>query len=135
MMRNLLTFCSVLLIANINASDNKAESKTEVEINNNGVSDMQLMQSEVLPVEVEEIKKQRIQKSIREKKYAQTVLKKQQSSQINQNELIESYIDKDQKKNVLNRWSSDVRSKISVVTVKGVNGEKAIKLPSTPESN
>ena len=134
-MRNLLTFCSVLLIANINASDNKAESKTEVEINNNGVSDMQLMQSEVLPVEVEEIKKQRIQKSIREKKYAQTVLKKQQSSQINQNELIESYIDKDQKKNVLNRWSYDVRSKISVVTVKGVNGEKAIKLPSTPESN
>ena len=134
-MRNLLTFCSVLLIANINASDNKAESKTEVEINNNGVSDMQLMQSEVLPVEVEEIKKQRIQKSIREKKYAQTVLKKQQSSQINQNELIESYIDKDQKKNVLNRWSSDVRSKISVVTVKSVNGEKAIKLPSTPESN
>ena len=134
-MRNLLTFCSVLLIANINASDNKAESKTEVEINNNGVSDMQLMQSEVLPVEVEEIKKQRIQKSIREKKYAQTVLKKQQSSQINQNELIESYIDKDQKKNVLNRWSSDVRSKISVVTVKGVNGEKAIKLPSTTESN
>ena len=134
-MRNLLTFCSVLLIANINASDNKAESKTEVEINNNGVSDMQLMQSEVLPVEVEEIKKQRIQKSIREKKYAQTVLKKQQSSQINQNELIESYIDKDQKKNVLNRWSSDVRSKISVVTVKGVNGEKAIKLPSAPESN
>ena len=134
-MRNLLTFCSVLLIANINASDNKAESKTEVEVNNNGVSDMQLMQSEVLPVEVEEIKKQRIQKSIREKKYAQTVLKKQQSSQINQNELIESYIDKDQKKNVLNRWSSDVRSKISVVTVKGVNGEKAIKLPSTPESN
>ena len=134
-MRNLLTFCSVLLIANINASDNKAESKTEVEINNNGVSDMQLMQSEVLPVEVEEIKKQRIQKSIREKKYAQTVLKKQQSSQINQNELIESYIDKDQKKNVLNRWSSDVRSKISVVTVKGLNGEKAIKLPSTPESN
>ena len=134
-MRNLLTICSVLLIANINASDNKAESKTEVEINNNGVSDMQLMQSEVLPVEVEEIKKQRIQKSIREKKYAQTVLKKQQSSQINQNELIESYLDKDQKKNVLNRWSSDVRSKISVVTVKGVNGEKAIKLPSTPESN
>ena len=134
-MRNLLTFCSVLLIANINASDNKAESKTEVEINNNGVLDMQLMQSEVLPVEVEEIKKQRIQKSIREKKYAQTVLKKQQSSQINQNELIESYIDKDQKKNVLNRWSSDVRSKISVVTVKGVNGEKAIKLPSIPESN
>ena len=134
-MRNLLTFCSVLLIANINASDNKAESKTEVEINNNGVSDMQLMQSEVLPVEVEEIKKQRIQKSIREKKYAQTVFKKQQSSQINQNELIESYIDKDQKKNILNRWSSDVRSKISVVTVKGVNGEKAIKLPSTTESN
>ena len=91
-MRNLLTFCSVLLIANINASDNKAESKTEVEINNNGVSDMQLMQSEVLPVEVEEIKKQRIQKSIREKKYAQKVLKEQQSSQINQNEMIETYI-------------------------------------------
>ena len=134
-MKNLLAICSILMMVSINASDNKAESKTEVEVNNNGVSDMQLMQSEVLQVEVDEIKKQRIQKSIREKKYAETVLKKQQSSQINQNELIESYIDKDQKKNVLNRWSSDVRSKISVVTVKGVNGEKAIKLPSTPESN
>ena len=134
-MRNLLAICSILMMVSINASDNKAESIAEVEVNNNDVSDMQLMQSELLPVEVDEIKKQRIQKSIREKKYAETVLKKQQSSQINQNELIESYIDKDQKKNVLNRWSSDVRSKISVVTVKGVNGERAIKLPSTPESN
>ena len=134
-MRNLLTICSVLMMVNINASDNKAESKTEVEINKNGVPDMQLMQSELLPVEANEIKKQRIQKSIREKKYAETVLKKQQSSQKYQNELIESNIDKDQKKDVLKRWSSDVRSKISVVTVKGVNGEKAIKLPSTPESN
>ena len=51
------------------------------------------------------------------------------------NSKVVSVFDKDQKKNVLNRWSSDVRSKISVVTVKGVNGEKAIKLPSTPESN
>ena len=134
-MRNLLAICSILMMVSINASDNKSEVIAEVEVNNNDVSDMQLMQSEVLPVEVDEIKKQRIQKSIREKKYAETVLKKQQSSQINQNELIESYIGKDQKKNVLNRWSSDVRSKISVVTVKGVNGEKAIKLPSTPESN
>ena len=36
-MRNLLTFCSVLLIANINASDNNAESVAEVEIKNNVV--------------------------------------------------------------------------------------------------
>ena len=134
-MRNLLTFCSVLLIANINASDNNAESVAEVEIKNNGVSDMQLMESEVLPIEVDKIKKQRIQKSVRKKKYADMVLKKQQISQKNQEELIESHIDKDQKKNVLKKWSSDVRSKISVVTVKGVNGEKAIKLPSAPESN
>ena len=134
-MKNLLAICSILMMVSINASDNKAESKTEVEVNNNGVSDMQLMQSEVLQFEVDEIKKQRIQKSIREKKYAETVLKKQQSSQKYQNELIESNIDNDQKKDVLKRWSSDVRSKISVVTVKGVNGEKAIKLPSTPESN
>ena len=96
---------------------------------------MKLMESEVLPIEVDKIKKQRIQKSVRKKKYADMVLKKQQFSQKNQEELIESHIDKDQKKNVLKKWSSDVRSKISVVTVKGVNGEKAIKLPSTPESN
>ena len=134
-MRNLLAICSISMMVSINASDNKAESTAEVEVNLNNVSDMQLMQSELLPIEVDEIKKQRIQKSIREKKYAETVLKKQQSSQKYQNELIESNIDKDQKKNVLKRWSSDVRSKISVVTVNGVNGEKAIKLPSTPESN
>ena len=39
------------------------------------------------------------------------------------------------KKNVLKNWSSDLRSKLSVVKFEGKNGEKTINLPTIPESN
>ena len=39
------------------------------------------------------------------------------------------------KKNILQKWSRDIREKLSVVTLKQDGVKKAIKLPPTPESN
>ncbi len=133
-MKKVLTLCSVLMMVAINASDNKSEPTAEPK-NNNVNPDMQLIESEVLPIEVDKIRKQRIEKSVREKKYVESVLKNQKSVSKYQNDVVESISGKNQKKDVLRRWSLDARSKISVATVKGANGEKAIKLPSAPTSN
>ena len=78
-MKKILTLCSVAMMVAINASDNKSEPTVEAE-NNNVISDMQSIQPEVLPIEVDKIKKQRIERSIREKKYVQSVLKNQKSN-------------------------------------------------------
>ena len=133
-MKKVLTFCSVLMMVIVNASDNKSEPTVEPESNNVN-PDMQLIEPEVLPIEVDKIKKQRIEKSVREKKYAESVLKNQKSVSKYQNDVVESISERNQKEDVLKRWSLDARSKISVATVKGSNGEKAIKLPSAPTSN
>ena len=70
-----------------------------------------------------------------EKKYAQSVLKKQQEAHNEQQEILGSRIKKDKEKSIFKRWASDARSKLSVITLKRENGNKTIKLPSTPESN
>ena len=101
---------------------------------NNSDSNIQAIDQEVLPIDVEKINESRIQKSIMGKKYAHSVLKEQQEGQKEQQELLESRIKKDKGKSVFQRWSSDARSKLSVITLKRENGNKAIKLPSTPDS-
>ena len=116
------------------ASENNSTIDGENTDVNNTDSNIQAIDSEVLPIDVEKINESRIQKSIREKKYAQSILKKQQKAKKEQQELLESQIKKDKEKSVFKRWSSDARSKFSVITLKRENGNKAIKLPSTPES-
>ena len=116
------------------ASENNSTIAGENTHVNNTDSNIQTIDSEVLPIDVEKINESRIQKSIREKKYAQSILKKQQKAKKEQQELLESQIKKDKEKSVFKRWSSDARSKFSVITLKRENGNKAIKLPSTPES-
>ena len=116
------------------ASENNSTIDGENTDVNNTDSNIQAIDSEILPIDVEKINESRIQKSIMGKKYAQSVLKKQQEGQKEQQELLESRIKKDKGKSVFQRWSSDARSKFSVITLKRENGNKAIKLPSTPES-
>ena len=116
------------------ASENNSTIAGENTDVNDTDSNIQAIDLEVLPIDVEKINKSRIQKSIREKKYAQSILKKQQGAKKEQQELLESQIKKDKEKSVFKRWSSDARSKFSVITLKRENGNKAIKLPSTPES-
>tara|TARA_B100001113_G_scaffold282284_1_gene237259 strand:+ start:49 stop:456 length:408 start_codon:yes stop_codon:yes gene_type:complete len=116
------------------ASENNSTIAGENTDVNDTDSNIQAIDLEVLPIDVEKINESRIQKSIREKKYAQSILKKQQGAKKEQQELLESQIKKDKEKSVFKRWSSDARSKFSVITLKRENGNKAIKLPSTPES-
>ena len=116
------------------ASENNSTIAGENTDVNNTNSNIQAIDSEVLPIDVEKINESRIQKSVREKKYAQSVLKKQQEAHNEQQEILESRIKKDKGKSVFQRWSSDARSKLSAITLKRENGNKAIKLPSTPDS-
>ena len=135
-MKSLFRFSTIFIVFTfVFASENNpivADENSEV---NNTDSNIQAIDSEVLPIDVEKINKSRIQKSIREKKYAQSVLKKQQETQKEHQEILESRIKKDKEKSVFKRWASDARSKLSVITLKTENGSKAIKLPSTPESS
>ena len=99
----------------------------------NSSSNTKAIDSEVLPVDIEKITKARIQKSIMDKKYAQKILDKHTSSEIDQKEEILS--EKVDKKTILKKMSADIRSKLSVVKFKGKAGGKSIDLPSVPESN
>ena len=54
-MKKILTLCSVAMMVAINASDNKSGPTVEAE-NNNVSSDMQSIQPEVQPIEVDKIK-------------------------------------------------------------------------------
>ena len=116
------------------ASENNSIIVAENTDVNNIDSNIQAIDQEVLPIDVEKINESRIQKSIRDKKYAQSVLKKQQGAQKEQQDLLDSRIKKDKEKSILKRWASDARLKLSVITLKRENGNKTIKLSSTPDS-
>ena len=134
-MKSLFRISTIFIVFTfVFASENNSIVDGENTDVSNTDSNIQAIDQEVLPIDVEKINESRIQKSIREKKYAQSILKKQQEAQKEQQELLESQIKKDKEKSVFKRWSSDARSKFSVITLKRENGNKAIKLPSTPES-
>ena len=135
MMKSLSRISTIFIVFTfVFASENNSIVDGENTDVSNTDSNIQAIDQEVLPIDVEKINESRIQKSIREKKYAQSILKKQQEAQKEQQELLESQIKKDKEKSVFKRWSSDARSKFSVITLKRENGNKAIKLPSAPES-
>ena len=134
-MKSLIRVSSIFIVLSIAfASEAKKEMVSEVQVNNTEASNKQLLQPGVVPIDIEKIKEVRIQKSIQDKKYAQKILKQHMDNNPNQkkDELSARKVDK---KNVLKKWSADLRSKLSVVKFKGKNGEKTINLPSIPESN
>ena len=117
------------------ASENNSTIDGENSDMNNTDSNIKAIDQEVLPIDVEKINESRIQKSIQEKKYAQSVWKKQQDAQKKQQNLLDNRIKKGNEKSVFKRWASDARSQLSVITIKNENGNKSIKLPSTSESS
>ena len=80
-MKSLLRISTIFIVFTfVFASENNlilAGENTDV---NNTDSNIQAIDQEVLPIDVEKINESRIQKSIRDKKYAQSVLKKQQGA-------------------------------------------------------
>ena len=134
-MKSLIRVSSIFIVLSIAfASEAKKEMVSEVQVNSTEASNKQLLQPGVVPIDIEKIKEVRIQKSIQDKKYAQKILKQHMDNNPNQKE-DELSARKVDKKNVLKKWSADLRSKLSVVKFKGKNGEKTINLPSIPESN
>ena len=134
-MKSLFRFSTIFIVFTfVFASENNpivADENSEV---NNTDSNIKAIDQEVLPIDVEKINEFRIEKSIREKKYARSVLVKQQLAEKEQKGFLESRIKKDKENSIFKRWASDARSKLSVITLKRENGNKTIKLPSTPES-
>ena len=134
-MRSLFRVCSTFIVFTIiSASDKNEELKKSELSNGNSSSNKQLVVSEVQPIDIEKITKNRIEKSIMDKKYAQKILKQNVDNDPDQKEE-ELSARKMDKKNVLKKWSTDLRSKLTVVKFKGKNGKKTINLPSIPESN
>ena len=134
-MKSLIRVSFIFIVLSIAfASETKKEVVSEVQVNSTEAPNEQLLQSGVVPIDIEKINEVRIQKSIQDKKYAQKILKQHMDNNPNQkkDELSARKVDK---KNVLKKWSADLRSKLSVVKFKGKNGEKTINLPSIPESN
>ena len=135
MMKSLIRVSFIFIVLSITfASETKEEMASDAQVNNTGAANKQLLQPGVVPIDIEKINEVRIQKSIQDKKYAQKILKQHMDNNPNQKE-DELSARKVDKKNVLKRWSADLRSKLPVVEFKGKNGEKTINLPSIPESN
>ena len=134
-MKSLIRVSSIFIVLSIaSASEAKEKMVNEVQVNNTESSNKQLLQSGAVPIDIEKINEVRIQKSIQDKKYAQKILKQHMDNNPNQKEDELSARKVDQK-NVLKKWSADLRSKLPVVEFKGKNGGKTINLPSIPESN
>ena len=134
-MKSLIRVSSIFIVLSIAfASEAKEEMVSEVQVNSTEAPSEQLIQSGVVPIDIEKINEVRIQKSIQDKKYAQKILKQHMDNNPNQKE-DELSARKVDKKNVLKKWSANLRSKLPVVEFKGKNGEKTINLPSIPESN
>ena len=134
-MKSLLRFSSTFIVFTfIFASETKEELKKLELLNGNSEPDKQLVVSEPLQIDIEKITKTRIEKSINDKKYAQKILKQHtvNDSNLEKNSSSAKKLDK---KNVLEKWSADLRSKLSVVKFEGKNGKKTINIPSIPESN
>ena len=134
-MKSLIRVSSIFIVLSITfASETKEEMVSDAQVNNTDATNKQLLQPGAVPIDIEKINEVRIQKSIQDKKYAQKILKQHMDNNPNQKE-DELSARKVDKKNVLKRWSADLRSKLPVVEFKGKNGEKTINLPSIPKSN
>jgi len=135
-MKSLLRASSIFIALSIAfASGTKEELVSEVQVNNTEAPDKQLLQSGVVPIDIEKINEVRIEKSIRDKRHSMTVLKDLKKKDAIKKDFIERQTKKSNKNEILKRWSTDIHSKMSVATIKGEDGSAALKLPSAPESN
>ena len=135
-MKSLLRASSIFIALSIAfASGTKEELVSEVQVNNTEAPDKQLLQSGVVPIDIEKINEVRIEKSIRDKRHSMTVLKELKKRDAIKKDFIERQTKKSNKNEILKRWSTDIHSKMSVATIKGEDGSAALKLPSASESN
>ena len=81
-MKSLSRFSTIFIVFTfVFASENNSTITGENTDVNNTDSNIQAIDSEVLPIDVEKINESRIQKISSRKKYAQSILKQQESSE------------------------------------------------------
>ena len=135
-MKSLIRISFTFIVLSITfASETKEELPGEFQVNNTEAPDKQLVQSGVVPIDIEKINEVRIEKSIRDKRHSMTVLKELKKRDAIKKDFIERQTRTSSKDEILKRWSADIHSKMSVATIKGEDGSAALKLPSAPESN
>ena len=135
-MKSLIRVSSIFILLSIAfASESKKELVGEVQVNNTEGPDKQLLQSDVAPIDIDQIRKIRFEKSVGHKKHSEIMLNEQKKKKVSEQEFFEDQDKKAQQNAIIKRWSNDIRSKFSVGTLKGENGKSAIKLPSAPEKN
>ena len=133
-MNNLTKISSIFVLLTLAfASENKNEviEQNQVKLNKIAKGSTEL---EMPSIDIQKINDVRIEKSIRDKKYAEVLLKNAKVKNAERNQLIKKQLKNSNKSDVLKRWSTDLRSKFLIGTIKGEDGARALKLPSAPES-
>ena len=92
-MKSLIRVSSIFIVLSIAfASESKEELVGEVQVNNTEGPDKQLLQSDVAPIDIDQIKKIRFEKSVREKKHAEIMLNDQKKKKVSEQEFFEEKI-------------------------------------------
>lgn len=132
-MKDLLRFSSIfIIIAFAYSSETKSLSDLESKIESRSESITKAPSSvEVAPIDVEKIKDYRLKKAIKDKKYANGIINGKLSSDHTKESLVTKNANN---KNFIQRIVTEVRSKLSVMTLKA-DKTNVVEFHAVPDKN
>ena len=132
-MKDLLRFSSIfIIIAFAYSSETKSLSDLESKIESCSESITKAPSSvEVSPIDVEKMKDYRLKKAIKDKKYANGIVNGKLNSDQNKNSLVTKNANN---KNFIQRIVTEVRSKLSVMTLKN-DKPSVVEFHAVPDKN
>ena len=132
-MKDLLRFSSIfIIIAFAYSSETKPLADLESKIESRSESITKAPSSvEVAPIDVEKMKDYRLKKAIKDKKYANGII----NGELSSDQTKESLVTKNaNNKNFIQRIVNEVRSKLSVMTLKN-DKPSVVEFHAVPEKN
>ena len=132
-MKDLLRFSSIfIIIAFAYSSETKSLADLESKIESRSESITKAPSSvEVAPIDVEKMKDYRLKKAIKDKKYANGII----NGELSSDQTKESLVTKNaNNKNFIQRIVNEVRSKLSVMTLKN-DKPSVVEFHAVPEKN
>ena len=132
-MKDLLRFSSIfIIIAFAYSSETKLLSDLESKIESRSESITKAPSSvEVAPIDVEKMKDYRLKKAIKDKKYANGIINGKLSSDHTKESLVTK---NSNNKNFIQRIVTEVRSKLSVMTLKN-DKPSVVEIHAVPDKN
>jgi len=132
-MKDLLRFSSIfIIIAFAYSSETKSLSDLESKIESRSESITKAPSSvEVSPIDVEKMKDYRLKKAIKDKKYANGIVNGKLNSDQNKKSLVTKNANN---KNFIQRIVTEVRSKLSVMTLKN-DKPSVVEFHAVPDKN